>query len=83
MDIDLKLEGEDLFSAQLQLLINILATQNATASMLCDKLTQSDEESDALYRSFQDEVKTNAKQILQNLYEQRGKIDLNDILGNE
>ena len=83
MDIDLKLQGDDIFGAQIQLLINILATQQATANVLFDKLSDSDEEYEKLQNALHEETKNLALSIHQTLFEQRGKIDLNDILGGK
>ncbi len=82
MDIGLKLEGDELFSAQIELLIKILSIQKATVSALCDKFTMTEKESDELYSSVMDESNLYGSQILQDLYGRRGKIDLNDVLGN-
>jgi len=82
MGIELKLEGEELFSAQLELLIKILATQQATISLLCDKHSSTTEKSDELFKDVQDEASGFAYSILRSLYERRGKIDLNDVLGD-
>ena len=82
MDIPLKLEGDEFFSAQLEILIKLLSLQKATISLLCDKHSKTQDESDELYRSVVDEANVYAQQILHDLYERRGNIDLNDVLGD-
>lgn len=83
MDINLKLEGEEMFSAQLELLIKILATQQAIISLLCNKHSTTQEESDKFFKDVQDEVSQYASSILHSLYELRGKINITDILGGK
>lgn len=80
MDIELKLEGEAMFSSQLELLIKILATQRATVSFLCDKYSNSEEESDKIFKSIMGETDFFASEILKDLYERKGKIEIKDIL---
>ena len=83
MDINLKLEGEEVFSAQLELLIKILALQKATATTLIEMIAKSDQEANEFISLLNVEADKYAKTILHSLYERRGKINLNDILSGK
>jgi hypothetical protein len=83
MNIELKLEGQEMYNAQIELLIKILATQKATATTLVEMIAKSDQEAEEFISLLNDEADKYAKTILRSLYERRGKIDLNDILGGK
>jgi hypothetical protein len=83
MDIALELEGQELYSAQIELLIKILAIQKATVSFVCDKFSKTENESDEYYNSVMDDANQYGRQIFSDLYERRGKINLDDVLGKK
>jgi len=83
MDIKLEIYGNEMQSAQLEVLIKILAHQKATISLLCDKYAKTDLEADQLYREAMDECNTFGSSILQDLYERRGHVEPGDILPNK
>lgn len=82
MELGLEIYGDEMQAAQLEVLIKILAHQRAIASMLCDKFTSSDKESDQLYRSFLDDSNDYGSVIHKDLFERRGHVDPKDILPN-
>ena len=79
MDIKLEIYGNEMQSAQLEILIKILAQQKAAISLMCDKFTK-DGETDDVFRETMQEADTYAHQILEDLYLRRGHVDPNDIL---
>ena len=83
MDIKLEIYGNEMQAAQLELLIKILAHQKATISLLCDKLSKSEQEADELISLVNDECVQMAETIRLSLYERRGHINPDDILPNK
>ena len=82
MPTELNLEGDEVYSAQVELLIKILAIQKATASFICDKFAKTETESDEFYDWLVAESNQFGREILADLSLRRGKIDLNEILKN-
>ena len=80
MDIKLEIYGNEMQSAQLEILIKILAHQKATISLLCDKYAKTDDEADDFYREAMDECNTFAREILEDLFVRRGNVNPDDIL---
>lgn len=76
----LDLRQDEIFSAQLELLIKILAHQKGVLSLLCDKYGATEDESDKLYAEVIEECNAYGLEILKDLQERRGHIDLDDIL---
>ena len=72
-------EGEDFNSAQLELLIKILGTNQAIISLLCDKHSKTVDESDELFKDVQREASEYGLKILQDLYARKGKIDVGSL----
>jgi hypothetical protein len=80
MDIKLKLTEDTMPLAQLETLMQILAHQKATISLLCDKYAKTDDEADELYREVISDADSYYKQIYQNLYVRHSNVDPDDIL---
>lgn len=81
--MELELKGNEVYNAQLELLIKILATNKAIGSFLSDKFSKTQNESDELYKSFVEDSNHFADEILKDLYERGGNIDLNDLLSRK
>lgn len=82
MNIKLEIYGNEMQSAQLELLIKILAQQKAAISLMCDKFAK-DGESDAVFRETMQESDSYAQQILEDLFVRRGNVNPDDILPNK
>jgi hypothetical protein len=82
-EIGLDLRDEQFNSAVIELLIRNLAWQKSIGSLLADKFSNSEMPSDVVYKSLVDDCNREAQKILMNLYERRGHVDLNDLLGGE
>ena len=80
MDTSLELKDEQVFSAQIELLIKILANQEVIAGILIERLSESDEDAERLNKIYNEEYNKAAKRILQDLYTRRGHIDLNNLI---
>ena len=73
-------EGEDMFSALLEMNIKILASNLAMISLICDKNSSTVEESNNLFKDVQMESAEYALEILRDLYARKGKIDVSGII---
>jgi hypothetical protein len=82
-DVTLKLEGQEFGNAILEMLIKILAHQQATSATLIEMIAKSDKEAEEFTEVLNEEYDRYANSILHSLYANRGKIDLNDILGKK
>ena len=76
--INLNLEGSDLNDAQIELLVNILATQSATLSLVVDRLTKTDEEAELLAEEVAKIIERSKKEIKMKLNKKRDKDDDDD-----
>jgi hypothetical protein len=76
----LDLRGDEVFSAQIEMLIKIAAMQKSIASLLCDKFAKTPEESDELFQSVVDDSNTYSSEIMRDLYARRGHINIGNIL---
>jgi len=74
------LEGDELFSALLELAVQNVALQQAAISFMCDVRSKTIEEGDAFYADVILDANKNSMKILESLYERRGKVDLHEIL---
>lgn len=83
MDIKLKLTDDTMPLAQLDTLIQILAHQKATISLLCDKHSKTVDESDNLYKDVMTEVDEYYQKIYENLFAKYSTVNPNDILPNK
>jgi len=83
MDIKLKLTEYTMPLAQLDTLIKILAHQKATISILCDKYTNSNEESDELFENVMRGADDYYQQIYENLFAKYSTVNPDDILPNK
>lgn len=83
MDVKLKLTDDTMPLAQLDTLIKILAHQKATISILCDKYTHSDTESDELFENVMRGADDYYQQIYENLFAKYSTVNPNDILPNK
>jgi hypothetical protein len=80
MEIKLVLDDSSMPLAQLETLIQILAHQKATISLLCDKHSKTVEESDRLYRDVMGESDEQYKKIYEDLFARHSKINPDDLL---
>ena len=80
MDIKLELNEATMPLAQLETLIQILAHQKATISLLCDNHSKTVDESDNLYKDVMTEVDEYYQKIYENLFAKYSTVNPNDIL---
>ena len=83
MNIKLELNDDSMPIAQIQTLMQILAHQKATISLLCDKHSKTTEESVLLYEDVMIEADEYYQKIYENLYAKYSTVNPNDILPNK
>lgn len=83
MDIKLELNEATMPLAQLETLIQILAQQKATISLLSDKHSKTVDESDNLYKDVMTEVDEYYQKIYENLFAKYSTVNPIDILPNK
>ncbi|MBS3915662.1 MAG: hypothetical protein KG003_14300 [Bacteroidetes bacterium] len=83
MNIKLKLTEETMPLAQLDTLIKILAHQKATISILCDKYTNSNEESDELFENVMRGADEYYQQVYEHIFAKYSSVNPDDFLPNK
>ena len=80
MENKLKLNEDTMPLAQLEVLIKILAHQKATISILCDKFTDSEIQSNELFEAVLHEAGVYFQQVYDDLFAKYSSLTLKDIL---
>ena len=83
MNIKLKLNDDTMPLAQIDTLIDILAHQKALISLLCDKHTSTNEESDELFKSVMNDVSGYYQKVYDNLFAKYSTVNPGDLLPNK